>query len=306
MRLFGLLTVFISLSLQQVRSFTPNIIPFQAGSDSFELMKKRQRNCKLIGIGGTIAAHAGLYQLWYRGYPSSRFHFFNDNREWLQMDKCGHAFSSYYLGLSGIEAAKWAGVPENRRWTWALFGSIFQDPIELWDGLSSAWGASVGDLGANTFGTILSAGQEYLWHEQKIKMKFSYTASPYATIRPNALGSNFTERLLKDYNAQTYWLCYSPIRNKKFKCFGLAFGYGANGMIGGEDNIWTDNQNIVHDRSDIKRYRQFYLGLDIDLTRIETKNNNLKTLLFVLNCIKLPSPAIELSNGKLKGHWMKF
>lgn len=275
-----------------------------ASSDTFN--RKRARICLYTGIGGTVLTHAALYQLWYKGYPSSRFHFFNDDHEWMQMDKCGHAFSSYYLGLVGIEAAKWAGVPAGKRWKWALFGSIFQDPIEIWDGLSSAWGASVGDLAANSFGTVLSAGQEYLWHTQKVKLKFSYTPSPYSAMRPNALGSNFQEKIMKDYNAQTYWLCYSPFKKRSVRWLGLAIGYGADGMLGGEYNIWTDKQNMVHDRRDIPRQRQWYLGLDYDLTKIETGNANLKTLLFVLNFIKLPSPALELRDKRLHWHWLKF
>jgi uncharacterized protein YfiM (DUF2279 family) len=253
-------------------------------SDTLTYSQKK-RLCYGIGLGGTALVHAGLYQLWYKGYPSTPFHFFNDNHEWLQMDKLGHSFSSYYLGLSGLEAAKRIGVPANKRWQWAIFGSIFQDPIELWDGISEAWGASAGDLMANTFGTVLSAGQEALWHEQKVKMKYSYSPSEFAVIRPNMLGSNLPERMLKDYNAQTYWLTYSPFNKTKLRGLGFAFGYGANGMVGGDDNIWEDAKGQFYDRSDIVRYRQYYLGLDYDLTKIRTNNPHIKTLLFVLNCI---------------------
>ena len=267
--------------------------------------KQKQNLAYTVGIGGTAVVHAGLYKLWYSGYPQSKFHFFNDNHEWLQMEKFGHCLSSYYLGLAGIEAAKWAGVPKNKQWKWALFGSIFQDPIEIWDGFSSAWGASVGDLAANSFGTLLSAGQEAIWHEQKIKMKFSYSASNYASIRPNTLGSNFNERLLKDYTAQTYWLCYSPLKNNAQR-LGFGIGYGADGMLGGDDDIWIDKNLVVQDYSNVKRYRQYYLSLDFNLSKIKSKKKGIKTLLFVLNCIKLPAPALEFSQGKIIGHWLKF
>lgn len=294
------------LMTQNAMSFDLMVKVTRNQKDSSVVFKNRKKACLFLGLGGTVITHAGLYQLWYKGYPSSRFHFFNDNREWLQLDKFGHAFSAYYLGLAGIEAAKWAGVPKEKRWKWALFGSIFQDPIEIWDGLSSQWGASAGDLAANTLGTVLSAGQEYLWHEQKFKLKFSYTASPYAIMRPNTLGSNLPERILKDYNAQTYWLCFSPMPRKRLGFIGLAFGYGADGMLGGEYNIWTDSKNVVYDRRDIERKRQYYLALDIDFTRIPTKNPHVSTLLFALNCIKIPSPALEFSGGKLRGHALKF
>jgi hypothetical protein len=281
-----------------------NLLMTKNQSDTLNF-KQKQNLAYAVGIGGTSFVHAGLYKLWYSGYPQSKFHFINDNHEWLQIDKFGHCFSSYYLGLAGIEAAKWAGVPKNKQWKWALFGSIFQDPIEIWDGFSSAWGASAGDLAANTLGTILSAGQEALWHEQKIKMKFSYSSSNYAAIRPNILGSNFNERFLKDYNAQTYWLCYSPLKYKA-KWFGLGLGYGANGMLGGDDNIWIDKNQVVQDYSNVKRFRQYYLSLDFNLTKIKTKKKGIKTLLFVLNCFKLPAPALEFSQGKVIGHWLKF
>lgn len=267
---------------------------------------KRKKICLWTGLGGTAIAHAGLYQLWYKDYPSSRFHFFNDNYQWMQMDKVGHAYSAYYLGLLGIEAAKWSGIPESKRWQWSLFGSIFQNPIEIWDGFSDGWGASTGDIIANTLGSALCASQEAIWHEQKFILKYSYSASGYAQYRPNTLGSTFNERLLKDYNAQTYWLCYSPIKQGRLSWLGVSIGYGANGMLGGEENIWTDKVNIVYDRRDIQRYRQYYLSADINLSRIKSKNPTVKTMLFLLNCIKVPLPGLEYSQGKLKGKLLAF
>jgi len=40
-----------------------------------------------LGTAVTI----GLNYLWYKKFPRSPFHFFNDNNEWLNMDKMGHA-----------------------------------------------------------------------------------------------------------------------------------------------------------------------------------------------------------------------
>ncbi len=284
--------------------YNPLISAKHLSIDSINNLKKKERLCYFVGFGGTAISHLALSQIWYKDYPQSKFHFFNDNKEWLQMDKCGHAFSSYYLGVAGIEAAKWAGVPKNKQWKWAIFGSIFQDPIELWDGLSAGWGASVGDLAANTFGTFLSAGQQALWDEQKIKMKFSYHLTGFAEIRPNTLGKSWNEQLLKDYNGQTYWLTYSPI--KKYKWAGVALGYSAYGLLGGFNNVWTDKNNLVHDYSYQPRQRQYFLSLDLDLTRIKTNNKVLKKLFFVLNGIKIPFPALEYSNKQFKSYGLYF
>jgi len=276
-----------------------------AQNDSINL-KKRQTFAFATGIGGTVLTHVGLYQLWYKDYPKSNFHFFNDNQEWLQMDKFGHGFSAYYLSLTGIETAKWAGVKQKNVWKWGLFGLIFQTPIEVLDGFSAGWGASSGDLVANTFGSALCVGQELLWKEQKIHFKYSFTQSVYSSFRPNVLGDNIVNQMLKDYNGQTYWLTYAPLKKSKISFIGLAVGYGANGMIGGFDNRWKNANNMMFDRTDIPRYRQYYLGLDVDFTKIKTKSKALKKLFFVLNCIKIPSPALEFSQNKFKAHWLKF
>jgi hypothetical protein len=302
MKVFSTLFIFLILTVNVKAE-----LRFNTHIDSVEQIDylARQRKCKIIGFTGIALTHAALYQLWYKGYPSSSFHFFNDNHEWLQMDKFGHMYSSYYLGVAGIEAAKWSGVPVKHQWKWALFGSFFQDPIEIWDGFSSAWGASAGDLLANTLGTALVAGQHALWQEQKVKMKFSYSPSVYPKTRPNVLGSNFQESLLKDYNAQTYWLSYFP-KIKKQKFVGFSLGYGADGMLGGDDNIWTDQQGMIQNYSHVNRYRQYYLALDFNFKAIKTKRESLKLLFYILDGIKFPSPALEFSQNKFKAHWLKF
>ena len=81
----------------------------------------------------------------------------------------------------------------------------------------------------------------------------------------------------------------------------VAVGYGAEGMFGGEENIAKDaNGNITFDRRDIKRYRQWYLASDIDLSKIKTKSKALNVFLTILSAFKFPTPSLELSNGKFK------
>jgi hypothetical protein len=78
-------------------------------------------------------------------------------------------------------------------------------------------------------------------------------------------------------------------------------------MFGGYKNIGYDkNGNISFNRTDIKRFRQWYLSPDVDFTKIKTSSKFLRTILAGLNTIKIPAPALELSNGKLKGHWLYF
>jgi len=83
-------------------------------------------------------------------------------------------------------------------------------------------------------------------------------------------------------------------------------GYGAENMYGGTKNAWKDANGITHDRNDIKRYRQWFLAPDVDLTRIKTNNKFLKVILFLANIAKFPTPSLEASGGKIKWNWIHF
>ncbi len=279
----------------------------------------RKKRIQLLAAGNIIA-YAGsmtaLYQIWYRDYPQTGFHFFNDNHEWQQVDKVGHAYSAYVASRASMEMWRWAGLKRSQRiWIGGMSGAFYQTVIETLDGFSAEWGWSWGDFAANVFGSGLLVSQELAWDEQRISFKFSTTHRKYPAgelrDRGNQLfGKSLGERVFKDYNAQTLWLSAnlrSFLKGSELPGWlNIAVGYGADGMYGGEGNSWVDGIGVAHSRPDIPRYRQFYLSPDIDLTRIKTKSKPLKVMLFVLNSFKFPAPALELSQGKLKGHWLYF
>ena len=261
-------------------------------------LNKNRRNTVLISeaifVSSTLLA---LNQLWYKDYPKSDFHFINDNSEWLQMDKAGHIFSSYHLGNASMKALRWSGVKmENQLIYGATFGFLFLSAVEVLDGYSEQWGASTGDIIANATGTAMVVSQELLWNEQRIVPKFSFHTTKYASIRPNLLGKNLNEQILKDYNGQTYWLSanlHSFFKKSKIPIWlNLAVGYGGEGMISGNIDLQGLNSTFFESRR-----RQFYLSFDIDLTKIRTKSNFLKTFFSVINTIKIPAPSVEVSSG---------
>jgi hypothetical protein len=152
-------------------------------------------------------------------------------------------------------------------------------------------------------GTGLFVGQELLWQEQRFLIKYSFRRTEFAEQRPDLLGDGISEEFLKDYNGQTYWL--SANINAFLKTdfipnwLNLAVGYGVDGMLTGDakDPLFPD-QN---------RLRQYYFSLDIDLSRIKTNSNLLKTVFDVFNLIKIPFPTIELnSQGRVKLHYIYF
>lgn len=278
---------------------------FLKPSDSLNHKRLKALVISETAIGAV--ALVGLNQLWYADYPRSNFHFINDNAEWLQMDKAGHVFSAYHLGSFGANAMKWTGTSRKNQLIYgATLGLAFLTTVEVFDGYSSNWGASMGDVAANISGTALYVSQELLWKEQRIVPKFSFHTTPYASRRPNVLGSSIQEQILKDYNGQTYWLSVninSFIKNSKIpKWLNIALGYGAEGMITGNDEF----VNTIF-LPESKRYRQFYLSLDVDLTKIETKSHFVKTILTVFNSIKIPAPTFEIKGcGGSKMHLIYF
>ncbi len=44
-------------------------------------------------------------------------------------------------------------------------------------------------------------------------------------------------------------------------------------------------------------YRQYYLSMDIDLTKIKTRRKFVKTLGFLMNSVKIPAPALQISKN---------
>ena len=256
----------------------------------------------VVAVGTLI----GLSSLWYKDYPRSSFHFFNDNHEWLQMDKMGHFFTAYQLSRVGYGSLKWSGVKENRcAWYGGATGASYQLIIEVLDGLSAEWGFSWGDFTANMAGSILFTTQQLIWHEQRFWPKFSYHYTEYAAIRPELLGSNWAERLLKDYNGQTYWLSVSPGSflkpEKKFpRWAAVSIGYSAEGMVVGD----PDDLILHPEYMQYQRNRRFFLSLDVDFSKIPFKSKALRTLFSFVNTLKVPFPAIEYNTGRgFQGHW---
>ena len=242
----------------------------------------------------------GLSSVWYSQYDKQEFQFFNDAGEWNQVDKVGHFYSAFQLSSIGSRTLQWSGVSKKKS---DLAGTItsfaVMSSIEVLDGFSAGYGASASDLLANALGAGFYLGQQALWHETKIYPKFSFHRTEYAEQRPEALGSTLMEQMIKDYNGQTYWLSADVDKFVKFpRWLNLAVGYGA------EDMLYANEEDNLS--NGLNPYRQFYLGIDFDLTAIKSRSKFLNSLIYVVNMIKLPAPTLEFSQGKVKAHFFYF
>lgn len=278
---------------------TALVLNGQITDSSQVLQLKRSRFLgTTIGGGGVIAGTLiSLDQAWYSQYDRSSFHVFDDGAEWLQLDKVGHGYATYTVGRWGHGLLRWCGVRERTAvWAGGSLGLVYLSAVEMMDGHSEAWGFSPWDMVANAAGTGLFIGQQLGWREQRIKVKYSAHLTPFALQRPELLGESLSERILKDYNGCTYWLSTTPhaFGAKGIPAWlGVAVGYGGEGMLNADPRPG--------------QYRQFYLSLDVDLERLPVKGKFWRTVLFTLNCVKVPMPALELDGrGRSRGHALYF
>ena len=262
----------------------------------------RLKTVVITEVATGVVISAGLYFLWYRKHPRSHFHFFNDNGEWLQMDKIGHATTAYNIGSIQYDLMRWCGVNNNTAITVGGLTALgYMSIIEIFDGFSSKWGFSNGDMVANIFGAALFAAQQKGWNQQRISMKWSFHMSPYAKYYPAELGTGFLSRMLKDYNGQTYWLSFNvasflPANSGFPYWLNLSAGYGAEGMIGARSNPATIDGKTI---PDFPRYRKFYFAPDANLYSIPTSSSLYNAAAYLTRFSKIPAPALEWS--KLKG-----
>ena len=282
---------------------------------------------------------SSLYVSWYSGSETGNFHFYNDNGEWLQMDKFGHANSCYNFANIGYEALSMTGLDERRSILYGgPLGLSIMVLVEVFDGLSSDWGFSWGDMTANLLGTGLFMGQQALWHEQRLALKYSYHSSgcskydvsnPLTMDRDYIMGKDWLDRIYEDYSGITVWLAcdvkslFMNDRSKYPSWLGWAIGYGAEGMTGEYNNIqpdgkagtdgnwgrgWEYEPGKLDYMSNDARQRRIFLAPDIDISRIPCKNKTLKHILRVLSAVKIPTPTLEYRPGEDRfcWHWLYF
>ena len=257
----------------------------------------RKRMTTLI-VGGGIAYGATLVALnnaWYSDHSKEEFHFFDDKAEWKQMDKLGHFYGAFQFSHAAKRALQWTGMREKKSAIWgSALGFALMLPIELMDGYSSEYGASTTDVLANAIGSGFHLGQALLWNEMRIHPKFSFSQSGISHHRPELLGTGYLENVVKDYNGQTYWLGFDLYRlaGVKPKWLNVALGYGVNNMVNASG---TPTNSFP-----LASYRQYYLGIDINLTHIQSRSKAVNTLLYVVNLIRIPAPAVEYTSD---GNW---
>lgn len=274
-----------------------------AGQRSFWHPSDSLHKVRVIGTSASIGSvwtgsMVGLGAVWYKGIQKTKWHTFDDSKNWMQMDKAGHFYTGYKINQLTTDLYLWSGLnTKNATLIGAGISFGYQTTLEMFDAYSAEWGFSWADFGSNVAGIASYSSQMLIWNEERVIPKFSFHPTEYAELRPEVLGSNFMESLLKDYNGQTYWLSVNPstfFKNSKLpKWLCFSFGYSVDKKIYGDSDVFLNGSDQLNAQ------REYLFSLDVDFSRIKTKRQWLNVMLKQLNYLKIPFPSLLLSNGKL-------
>ena len=272
-----------------------------ANTDSLRVTDKRTMLLTTTGLGFSSSFYL-LYQQWYKPYSSGQFSFFDDSEEWLGMDKVGHFTSSWFIHGNLAQLAMQCGFSEQQANLYGVVSaSVFMTSIEIMDGFSQGWGFSWSDYSANLAGIAYSSLQFKLKRHKLPILKYSWQPDELPSVRSDLLGNSTASRMLKNYNEQTYWLSVplNSVYQKWPSWFCFSLGYGANGMLGGRDNVWWDESGNKQDYSLIPRRSEWKFSFDIDITRLPLKKKWQRNLAGWLRWIKIPAPTLSVGSGTL-------
>lgn len=228
-----------------------------------------------------------IYQMngWWKDNRRS-FHFREDLRYALHVDKIGHFHGATALTLLMGKAFRWVRYdPETSLLLGAGVSTAFQTFVEVQDGFST-WGFDRVDFASNLAGAWYPVAQQYWPPLRSVNVKFSYT--PSANIHrsdPSFPGQRHL--LMDDYEGQSFWLSLrvnsmlpENIERVWPDWLCLAIGYGA--------------RDVLSERP----YRVWYLALDVDLSALAPREEGfLRTMAEALDLIHLPAPAVRIHPG---------
>src|SRR5680860_772232 len=139
--LFCGLLLFLSLLVYSTKAQDNNV-----KSDSIQINRKYFYKSVVLGATYYVGSMFILKKTWYNDRKVIPFHFYNDNKAYLQVDKFGHAFGAYIQSYVGYQILTNAGITKTNALIYGGTCGIFlQTPIEIMDGIHEGWGFSWGD-----------------------------------------------------------------------------------------------------------------------------------------------------------------
>jgi hypothetical protein len=256
-------------------------------SEAFDSTAVNTTRLAIIGgtcIVGVTTVHVYQSNGWWKDNRAP-FHFQEDLKYGLWVDKIGHFYGATALTFMFSKAFQWANLSERSSlWLGAGSAIAFQTYIEIEDGFST-WGFDRVDFASNVAGALYPVAQHYSPFLRNFNFKFSYHPS---ALLDNSGGIGFRGQkhtFFDDYEGQTLWL-----------------SIGVNGLLSHSvEPLWPDWLCIavgygVREIVSPAPYPVVILSFDYDMTKIIPDDSAfLKTLGQALNFIHLPAPAVRIS-----------
>lgn len=232
-----------------------------------------------VSAGAFIYAYGIQNNMWWKGEQSS-FHF-NWKQDWnasLGADKIGHFYFGSLVSKLYKHGFLWVGLSEKRSILYAgLFTFTYQTFLEIRDGFSKSYGFSLGDFGANLFGSMYQYFQYSYPALKNYNLKISYKPS-------KRFKNNSHYYIIDDYESTYHWLSIDinnllPAAAAKVfpDIINLSIGHGVKGL--------GPNRSSEH---------EIFISLDWDLMALPGNSSLLKFLKETLNLYRLPAPAIKI------------
>ncbi len=247
--------------------------------------QKINKTSLLIYGGITLATGIGvhIYQsnAWWRN-QNSHFHFENDNKYALQIDKYGHYYGAYLLGhifSSTLEASN-LDLESSYQYG-ALLSFLFQMYVEIEDGFGPNWGFSPGDAGADLLGSAYFLSQYYFPVLHNFQPRLSYWPTE------KVLSGKTNAIIIDDYEGQTFWM---SIRVKDLLPKSLAQYWPTFLMLA----VGTDARNLDGHGGG---QREYFLSFDIDYDVLPLHGEFGQWVKNTLGLFHFPMPGIRLSPG---------
>ncbi len=254
---------------------------------TFPFMQPQKVNKKsLLWYGGlTLAAGIGvhIYQsnAWWRN-QNSHFHFENDNKYALQIDKYGHYYGAYLLGHVFSSTLEASNVDLEKSYLYgSLMSFLFQMYVEIEDGFGPNWGFSPGDALADLLGSTYFLSQYYFPIMHNFQPRLSYWPTE------KVLSGKTNAIIIDDYEGQTFWM---SIRMKNLLPSELSKYWPTFLML----SVGTDARNLDgHGGGE----REYFISFDIDYDVLPLHGEFGQWVKNTLGLFHFPMPGIRISPG---------
>ena len=256
-----------------------------------------QRAIARTAAAGTfIGAQAVLWSYfenaWWSGEESQGFFFRADwDDDMRDQDKWGHFFGGYHLTRIGDAVLRNACIsPRKAIAISAIYATLFQLQIEIWDARFEKYGFSYPDLIANTAGMAYAVAQQKYPTLQSIKPTISYSRSAAMRARDAGRIPDSEIRASLDYSGQTYWMSaeidpFLPADARRYWPDALRFS------VGHSITDWIDPVTGQSKRAQ----RKILLSLDLDASKLPGNHPLWRSVKNTLSYIRLPAPALQIT-----------